>query len=155
MTLWIDHITPQLKQITGHNSTKKRQTITAVLLAEAEGQPIDWNRKDICSRSTWYEVWKHDPDIQSCLAGCREVISDTRSVAAAETVARALLKLQNAAEQAADTLVALLSDKDSAQRRHAANSILSKASKHTADKEGSDLELPGLDEAIERIYGQS
>lgn len=76
-----------------------------------------------------------------------------RTNAAATAVDEAMLMLQEAAPEAAQILIGLLTKTKNAKvLRLVANSILDRASKKTAVKQ-DQIELPGLEAALTTIFG--
>ena len=134
-TQWLAKAKPLLSQnITGRNAAKKRATILAVLTAEFLNQPIDWKRRDICAKSTWYDKWQHDTAISSTLTAVRDIITDAQTETAVLAVQQAINIIQLAAPDAATAVVNMLASPNEQIRRLAAESILDRASAVTAAK---------------------
>ena len=90
-----------------------------------------------CARSTWLDHWQNEPQV----------------IATLTAVLEAMLRLQEAAPEAAQILIGLLTKTTNAKiLRLVANSILDRASRKTAAKQDS-IEIPGLEAALSTIFG--
>lgn len=146
---WLTKARPLLRHnITGRNSTKKRATILAILTAELLNQPIDWKRRDICAKSTWYDKWQHDTAISDTLTAVRDIITDAQTETAVLAVQQAINIIQLAAPDAATAIVTMLISPNEQIRRLAAESVLDRASAVTAAK-AADKPVVNADQLAE------
>ncbi len=151
---WLDAARPHLAAITGRNAIKKRNTVFDFAVSQVLNTKMTWGRgTGHCARSTWLGHWQHEPQVKATLTAVLETIQTERTNAAATAVDEAMLMLQEAAPEAAQILIGLLTKTKSAKvLRLVANSILDRASKKTAVKQ-DQIELPGLDTALTKIFG--
>lgn len=151
---WLEAARPHLAAITGRNHIKKRNTVFDVAVSRVLNTPMTWGRgTGHCARSTWLDHWQHEPQVQATLTAVLEAIQTARMSAAATAVDEAMMMLQEAAPEAAEVLIGLLSKTKSAKvLRLVANSILDRASKKTAVKQDA-VDIPGLEAALGTIFG--
>lgn len=151
---WLDAARPHLAAITGHNHIKKRNTVFDFAVSQVLNTQMTWGRgSGHCARSTWLDHWQHEPQVKATLTAVLEAIQTARTNAAATAVDEAMIMLQEAAPEAAEVLIGLLTKTKSAKvLRLVANSILDRASKKTAVKQ-DQIEIPGLDAALGTIFG--
>lgn len=73
---WTVEVAQALNAIRGHEAARKRRTVLALAFAVARGESQEsvWaaNDPEVCSRTTWYEKWKHQPDVVRALTICAE-----------------------------------------------------------------------------------
>ena len=106
-----------------------------------------------CARSTWLDHWQNEPQVIATLTAVLEAIQTERTNAAATAVDEAMLRLQEAAPEAAQILIGLLTKTTNAKiLRLVANCMLDRASRKTAAKQDS-IEIPGLEAALSTIFG--
>lgn len=156
-----DILQPFLDKIgpTYQHQAKMQSTLYAYCEAQINGQPYDtaafWGRKDTCARSTWFKWKQAYPEYAELLHEAAAKTLAWRNDIATDAVQEAVVILQLGAVEAARRLVALT---QTARSEHvqlgAANSVLDRADRATAPKDNT-LAIPGLEDAIEKIYGQS
>ncbi|MCC6602786.1 MAG: hypothetical protein IT327_06230 [Anaerolineae bacterium] len=151
---WVEAARPHLMAITGASKIKKRNTVFDVAISQVLNTPMTWGRgTDHCARSIWLDSWQHEPQVQLALTAVLDTLQTERTNAAATAVDQAMVMLQEAAPQAAEVLISLLTATSNAKvLRLVANSILDRASKKTAVKQ-DDVEIPGLEAALSTIFG--
>ncbi len=151
---WVDAARPHLTAITGANKIKKRNTVFDFAVSQVMNTQMTWGRgTGHCARSTWLDHWQHEPQVQAALTAVLEILQTRRTDAAATAVDQAMVMLQEAAPEAAQVLVGLLSRTKSAKvLRLVANSILDRASRKTTVKQDA-VEIPGLESALSTIFG--
>ena len=151
---WREAIKEQLIRL---DSPLKQATIIAYIEQRIKGQSYDtpqfWARPETCARSTWNK-WKRDDAVfNEVLVATWNIATDFRSGEAADAITEAVLLLQLNAPDFAQAVVDLATGdfvKDDTKLR-AALAGLDRASEMTAQK--SEVYVPGLDEALEKIWG--
>ena len=114
-----------------------------------------WQNPAVAARSTFNKWKKHDPDFNRVFDAICDLARTWHSSLAAESLEEAITVLQLHAGEAAWKTVEIMrtGDSEQVQQRMAAKDILQHASRETAEK-GPSHQLLGLDEVLEKIYGE-
>lgn len=152
---WRDAIKQQLGRL---NTPLKQATAVAYIGRKIAGRPYDtydfWARPETCSRSTWNKWKRYDPEFNSVLDAAWAITTEHRNDEATKAIAEAVLTLQiNAPAFASEVVdIAINGNAKPETRLRASLAGLDRASAMTAPK--SEIEVPGLNDAMERIWGK-
>lgn len=134
---WLEAARPELDRLTGDNADLKRATIISLVTAEILNTRMIWGQgSGNCARSTWKSKWSKEPLTAEVYGRVKATIQQRQAGGKLDAVAEASAIIQEAAPEAARTLVALLGDPSPMISRLAAESILDRASLLTAPKQG-------------------
>lgn len=153
------YLKPILATLTtsGLSRSKQESTILAIVDRQAAGEAFDtaafWLRSDTAARSTYKKWRQHDTAFVSALELARTAVRDWQADQAITAVEDALLKLQLATPDFVNKIIKIAKESENDfAALNAAFGGLDRAHKNTAPKT-QDVEIPGLDSALEKIYG--
>jgi hypothetical protein len=154
-----DVIRPALDTLRGNgiSRNKKEATILGIielgLMGEGYDKPEFWGRGDTAARSTYMKWRQDDPRFVNCLEECRKIAREWRSQLTTDSVEDALVILQLKSPEAARKIADLVTDENPRVALDAATRLLDRASVQTGKKATQTIAWPGLDEQLEKVYG--
>jgi len=155
---WYQEAEAELRRLNGH--WKQRTTIMAIidqeLLGSGYDSPLFWKKPGTCARSTFYKWKEQDQRFTQVLKNVRTIAAQWQTAEAVIAISQARLKLQLASPIFADKVIQLAAKAmgENTQLR-AALAGMAIASEETAPKGAGTVKVDGLDDALERIYGES
>ena len=150
----------QLKALTSTGAQRVSQESVIIAAAISRvffggyDRPEFWKRPDTCARSTFNKWKKHQPEFTAVFEGVCKLAKTWKSQQALDSLEEAMTILQLHTPESAWKMIQIMrtGDSEQVQQRMAAKDILQHASKETAEK-GPSHQLLGLDEVLEKIYG--